>query len=513
LWAARELGRPVKWVGDRGEAFACDTHGRDHVSRAEAAVDGDGRVLAVRVATTANMGAYLSLDAPMIPTDLYGPMVPGSYRIEAIHVAVEGVYTNTTPVDAYRGAGRPEATYLIERLMDVVAQDLGLGADEIRRRNFIGAKDMPYTTAGGKTYDCGDFARNMADAMDLAGWRDIEARRAEAAARGCLRGIGMTTYVEAAAGGGDEEAAIAFADDGTVTVLIGTQSAGQGHETAYAQIAAEGLGVPFETVRVVQGDTDRVRRGRGTGGSRSLPVGGAALGNAVAAVIETGKAFAAHLLQVADDTVEFGDGRFIARGQGDGGGLGILELAAAARIAENRPAGMEEGLDARARYEPQTPTFPNGCHVCEVEIDGDTGALRITGYVVVDDFGTIINPLLIAGQIHGGVVQGIGQAMMEQVAYDPRSGQLLSASFADYALPRADDLPPFGLTFNAVPTANNPLGAKGAGEAGAIAACAAVVNAAVDALEPFGVRHIDMPVTAEKIWRAMTAPPSNGDQS
>lgn len=503
LWAARKLKRPVKWVGERGEAFIGDTHGRDQRNRAELALDADGRITALRVATTANLGAYLNCFAPVIPSQMTGRMLSGVYAIPAIHATCRCVYTNTLPVDAYRGAGRPEATYLIERLMDMAARQLAIAPDEIRRRNFIRPEQMPFTTASGATYDSGDFRRNMEDAMAAADWAGMAARRNEAGARGRLRGIGMSTYIEIC-GFDAERASIRFANDGAVDVLIGTQSTGQGHETAYAQIVADWLGIPIEAVRVVQGDTDRIATGEGTGGSRSLPVGGPAIRNAVDAVIARGRTLASHLLQAEAASVRFADGRFVV--EGSERGIGIIELAAAARHAENLPPGeAEAGLDADGDFAIEASTFPNGCHICEVEVDPETGAVEVVAYHVTDDFGTIVNPKLLAGQVHGGVVQGIGQALFEQALYEPDSGQLLSGSFADYPLPRAGDVPPFGLAFNVVPCTTNPLGIKGAGEAGTIGACPAVINAILDALAPLGVKHLDMPATPEKIWRAIRA--------
>ncbi len=501
LWASAKLGRPVKWTGDRSEAFTSDTHGRDQHNQAEAAFDADGRMLALRVHTTANMGAYLNTFGPAIPSQMTGCMLSGAYAIPAIFAVCEGVYTNTAPVDAYRGAGRPEATYLIERLIDAAAQDIGLPPDEIRRRNFIRPEQMPYATASGPSYDCGDFARNMEDAMAAADWAGFEARRKSARSRERFRGIGMSTYVEIC-GFEQEEATIRFLGDDTVEVLIGTQSTGQGHETAYAQIAADELGVPFDRIRVIQGDTDRIPFGKGTGGSRSLPVGGPAVQETAAAVIARGKVFARHLLQAGEEQITFADGQFTVAGSNRC--IGIGELAAAARNPENLPPGeASPGLDATARYATKASTFPNGCHICEVEIDADTGALDIVNYTVVDDFGTVVNPLLLAGQVHGGIAQGIGQALMEQAVYDRESAQLITGSFGDYPLPRAADMPPIALSFNCVPCTTNPMGIKGAGEAGAIGACPAVINAIVDALAPLGIRHIDMPATAETIWRTI----------
>ena len=503
LWTSARLGRPVKWVGDRAEAFTSDTHGRDQRNRVEAALDADGRILALRVHTTANMGAYLNHYAPAIPSQMTGCMLSGAYAIPAIFAVCEGVYTNTVPVDAYRGAGRPEAIYLVERLMEAVARQLGLPPEEIRRRNFIRPEQMPYATASGPTYDSGEFARNMDDAMAAADWAGFEARRAEALTRNRLRGIGMSTYVEIC-GFDTEEATVRVDQNGIVEILIGTQSSGQGHETAYAQIAAEALGVEIDRIRVVQGDTDRIPFGKGTSGSRSLPVGGPALQNAVDALIERGKTFAAHLLQARKQDIRFADGRYVVAHSTRS--VGLVQLAAAAHDMENLPPGetMSE-LRAVARYSIEGSTFPNGCHICELEVDPETGRIEILAYHVVDDFGTIVNPLLLTGQVRGGIVQGIGQALMEEAVYDRESGQLISGSFLDYAIPHAAGTPSISVSYNSIPCTTNPLGIKGAGEAGTIAACPAVINAVVDALSPLGIQHIDMPATSEKIWRAIRA--------
>jgi carbon-monoxide dehydrogenase large subunit len=503
LWAAKRLGHPVRWVGDRLEAFTGDTHGRDQENHGEAAFDRHGRLLALRVRTVANMGAYLGYFAPAIPSAMTGCMLSGVYAVPLIHATCQGVYTNTLPVDAYRGAGRPEAAYLIERLMDEAARDLGLAPDEIRRRNFIRPEAMPYATASGCTYDSGDFARNLEDALEAARWDEFPARRAEARARGRLRGIGLSTYIEVC-GYDAEEATLRFSPEGRVELLIGTQSTGQGHATAYAQIVAERLGIPFDAVDVVQGDTDRIPFGKGTAGSRSLPVGGPAVYQACNQVIERGTTFARHLLQAANARVTFADGTF--RVEGTDRTFGLFELARAVRDPDNLPPGERTAsLDSVARYSSQGSTFPNGCHIAEVEIDPETGACDVAAYHVVDDFGTVVNPLLLEGQVHGGVAQGIGQALIERIVYEPGSAQLLTASFADYGIPLAQHVPPFTPSFNPVPCRTNPLGIKGAGEAGAIAACPAVINAVLDALSPLGVRQIDMPATPETIWRAITA--------
>jgi carbon-monoxide dehydrogenase large subunit len=502
LWAARKLGRPVKWTSERGEGFITDTHGRDHATRAELALDADGRFLGLRVSIIANLGAYVSAFGPFIPTDCCCPMLTGVYTLPAAHAKVRGVFTHTVPVDAYRGAGRPEAAYLIERLVDVAALELGLAPAELRRRNYVSPSAMPYRTALGMTFDHGDFARNMDDAMARAGWADFPARRAEARARGKLRGIGLANYIERCGGPGNEEAEIRFEPDGAVIVSVGTQSNGQGHETAYAQVVAERLGVPFESIRVAQGDTASIRRGEGTGGSRSLAIGGTAIGAAAARIIEQGKHIAAHLLETAAVDIEFSDGIFSVAGTDRA--VPIVELAKASFDPSTAAAaGIKPGLDEFGRAQVKEPTYPNGCHVCEVEIDEETGLVSVVAYTVVDDFGKLVNPLLVEGQVHGGVVQGIGQALLERCAYEAESGQLLSASFMDYCIPRADDVPSIAFATNETPCTSNPLGVKGCGEAGAIGAPPAVVNAVVDALSEFGVRHIDMPATPELIWRAI----------
>jgi carbon-monoxide dehydrogenase large subunit len=426
-------------------------------------------------------------------------MLVGCYTIPAAHVRVRGVFTNTNPVDAYRGAGRPEAIYAIERLVDVAARDLGLSPIEIRRRNFIPPASMPYATALGSTYDSGDFARNLDDAVRLARWEEFAARREAASARGKLRGIGLASYIERCAGTPGEEARLEVADNGRVTLYIGTQSNGQGHETSFRQIIFERLGVAFEDVTIVQGDTDRIATGGGTMGSRSVPVGGAAVSGAAFKVLEKAKQKAAELFESAAVDVEFKDGTF--RIVGTDRTLGFQDVARAAA-----PFDGGVSFDEGDMFTPTTATFPNGTHVCEVEIDSDTGVLEVIDYTVVDDFGKAINPLLIAGQVHGGIAQGLGQAILERCIYEPESGQLLSASFMDYAIPRAGDLPSIRFKLNEVPCTTNPLGIKGAGEAGAIGAPPAVINAAVDALARFGVRHVDMPVTSERLWRLIRRP-------
>ena len=494
LHAARKLGRPVKWISDRSEAFLSDTHGRDNVTHLELALDDQARFLGLKVDTIANMGAYLSILSPYVATALYAPMLANCYALPAAHARVRCVFTNTTPVDAYRGAGRPEAIYAMERLVDAAARELGLSPPELRRRNLIPASAMPYTTAFGLEYDSGDFVRNMEDALAAADWDGFEARRRQSAARGRLRGIGLATYIERCAGGNPEAARLEVTGDGRVTLYIGTQSNGQGHETAFRQILAERLGIPFDAVTVVQGDSDRIATGGGTMASRSVPVGGAAVSSTALKVLEQAKHKAAELLEAAAVDIEFADGEFRIVGTDR-----KVSFQAVARAAAPKDGGAS--FDERESFQPPAPTYPNGTHVVELEIDRATGTVEILRYTVVDDFGKTINPRLIAGQVHGGVAQGLGQALLEHTVYDPESGQLLSASFMDYAIPRADDLPFIEFKLNEVPCTTNPLGIKGAGEAGAIGAPPAVINAIVDALAPFGVRHVDMPATAEKLWR------------
>ncbi len=499
LWAARKLGRPVKWTPERSDAFMTDTQGRDNVTRLELALDDELRFLALRVETIANMGAYLSNFAPEIPTNSGGVMFSGVYAIPAIHVGVKGVYTHTVPVDAYRGAGRPEAAYAIERLIDVAAHRLGVAPAELRRRNFIRPAAMPYATPLGLIYDSGDFARNMEDALAAADVAGFARRRDQARARGRCRGLGHAVYIEQSGMPPDEFAELRFDPSGTLTILMGTQSSGQGHQTAYAQLAAERLGLSLDRIRVAQGDTAAIGFGRGTGGSRSLPVGGASLDSAAQKLITKGRHIAAHLLEAAEADLDFADGAF--RISGTDREIGIEAVARAAFNPASLPADVEPGFAESGHFTPPSPTFPNGCHVCEVEIDPETGHVEIVRYLAVDDFGTVVNPLLLQGQVHGGVAQGIGQAMLERTVFDPETGQLLTGSLTDYCLPRAADLPQIEFAYNVVPCRTNPLGLKGAGEAGAIGSPPALVNAIVAALAPFGIEHLDMPVTSERLWR------------
>lgn len=501
LWAARLTGRPVRWVSDRQEAFISDTQARDQVSRAELALDADGRFLGLRVTTIANMGSYLSSFGPYVPTTASMPMLSGPYRIPAIHSAVKCVFTHTVPVDAYRGAGRPETTYLLERIIDAAAREIGLGPDEIRRRNFIPARAMPFTTILGPTYDSGDFDRVMTTALRNAGWQDIAARREASRARGRRRGVGLALYVEKAGGIFENPAELRIETDGSATLSIGTQSTGQGHATTFAQIVSDGLGLPLEKIRFVQGDTDQIAYGSGTAAAASMPVGGHSVRMATDGMAAICRRWAAALLEAAEDDIEFAEGAF--RVVGTDRSIGLPAIAAAAYDPKRPADGLEFGLATRALYRPTAATFPNGCHVAEIEIDPDTGLATICRYTIVDDFGRVLNPLLLEGQVQGGTAQGIGQAMFEQCRYDPETGQLLSGSFMDYRLPRAGDLPMFDFSTENTPCATNPMGVKGAGEAGALGAPPAIVNAIVDALAEFGVRHIDMPATPERIWHAI----------
>ncbi len=508
LWAARKLGRPVKWSGDRSDAFVSDTHARDNVTDIELALDGEGRFLAVRASTVADMGAYLSTFGPMIPTVAGSGLLTGLYRIPAAHVRVRCVFTNRVPVDAYRGAGRPEVCYALERAVDAAARELGLSPAELRERNFVPPGAMPHETCLGEVYDSGDFARNLGDALDNAGWEDRAARRAASAARGRLRGFGLAAYVESCGGGTNEMAEVRVESDGGISLSIGSQNNGQGHPTAYAQIVSERLGLPLDRIRLVQGDTDAVAYGTGTGFSRSVTVGGVAVDRAAEGVAERCRLIAAHLLEASEADIELADGA--ARVRGTDRSVTFEEVAARAYTPRGLPGELGFGIAERREYMPPGLTYPNGCHVCEVEVDPETGAVDVLRYTVVDDLGKLINPMLVDGQVHGGIVQGLGQALMENCVYDRGSGQLLSGTFMDYAMPRADDFPFFDLAYNEIPCATNPLGIKGAGEAGTIGSAPAAINAVVDALSPLGVRHVDMPATPSNVWRAIRRAKADG---
>ena len=506
LWAARLIQRPVKWIAERGEGLISDHEARDNRSTVELALDQNGKFLALRVNTIANLGAYLALSGVHCPTNNLGGLA-GTYTIPAFDVTVTGVFSNTLPTSAYRGAGRPEASYCIERIIDVAAREMQLDRAELRRRNMIPAEAMPYKTALTFTYDSGEFEEVREKCLELADWRGFEIRRAEARQRGKLRGIGMASVIESAGGPPgkpmEEGAEIRFDPGGTATVLMGSHNHGQGHETVFRQFAQELLGLPFDKVRVAYGDTDAVYHGRGTFGSRTMMVGGTAFKAAAEKVIARGKEIAAHLLEASALDIEFSDGRFTVAGTDRG--VDLVEVAKASFLPGRTPKGMELGLQGGAVVAPSDASFPNGCHVCEVEIDPETGVTHMVRYSVVDDVGRAVNPLLLKGQIHGGIAQGAGQALLEAVVYERESGQMLSGSFMDYGMPRADDFPSFEVGSHDVPCRTNPLGIKGAGEAGTVGALPAVMNAVADALRPLGIARIDMPASPEAIWRAIQA--------
>ena len=504
LWAAKRLGRPVKWTSERREGFVTDDHGRDNVSTVELALDANGKFLALRVAITLNVGAYLTPRSAGPGTNNVGG-VAGVYTTPAIHVHTTGVFSNTTPTGPYRGAGRPEATYAIERVIDVAALELKIDPVELRRRNLIPPTAMPFKTGLVFTYDCGDFGRGMDMALGLADRAGFEKRRAEARQRGKLRGLGIANPIEVAGGPytamNPDTAELRVNPDGSVSLFAGSTSMGQGNETAFAQIVSDRLGVPPERIQVFWGDSDALGAGRGNGGSGALTVGGSAVTRATEKVIERGRRIAARLLEAAPEDVVHRDGKFTVTGTDRG--VTFANVARAAYQPRQLPQGMEPGFSEEATFTPPAVTFPNGSQICEVEIDEETGAVRIVRHCVVDDVGRMVNPMLVKGQIHGGVVQGLGQGLFEQLAYEPTTGQLLAGSFMDYAMPRADDVPAFDVDSHEVPTQVNPLGAKGVGEAGTVGALPALLNAVNDALAPLGVRHLDMPVTAERVWRAI----------
>ncbi len=500
LYAARRLGRPVCWIGERMEDFVSSTHGRDYAATARLALDESGRFLALEVRAVANMGAYLSSNGPLSSTSAASSAMGGVYAIPAISVEVRGAFTNTPPIDAYRGAGKPEANYIIERLVDLAARQTGIDAVELRRRNMISS--FPHVTAMGMKIDGGRFAANLEDAVRAADRAGFEQRRRASAGRGLLRGMGVSCFLETSRGAPNEVARAAFLPDNTVSLAVGTQSNGQSHETSYAQIAVDMLGLPMTSFRFQQGDTQLLPGGGGHGGARSMHLGGTALVIAVEALIDKGRRIAAHLLQESADRVEFTGGAFRLRDTDRM--VGLLEVAAAARDPANLPEGMTSGLEALGNNTSDLYTFPNGCHVAEVEIDPETGRVRLDRYLLVDDFGTLIHPAATLGQVHGGVAQGIGQALLEHVVFDPQSGQQLSGSMMDYALPRAADLPAFGGHLSAeAPTRSNRLGVKGSGQAGCMASPQTVMNAVLDALAPLGIVHLDMPATPFTVWQAI----------
>ncbi|MBN9051707.1 MAG: xanthine dehydrogenase family protein molybdopterin-binding subunit [Rhizobiales bacterium] len=509
LWAARRTGRPVKWTGDRSEAFVTDAHGRDHVTHAEMAFDGDGKVLGLRVKTTANLGAYMSTFSSSVPTYLYATLLSGQYAIPQIYCEVAAVYTNTVPVDAYRGAGRPEATFVVERLMEVGARELGIEPPELRKRNFVRA--FPHQTPVIMNYDSGDYLASLKKAMEIADVKSFAKRKRDSARNGKLRGIGYSNYIEAcgiapsqavgslgAGVGLWESAEVRVNPTGSVEVLTGSHSHGQGHETTFAQLVADRLGIPMDSVNIVHGDTDKVQFGMGTYGSRSGAVGMSAIVKALEKVEAKAKKVAAFMMEAAEGDIEFKDGKFTVAGTDKSAAWG--EVALNAYIAHKfTGAELEPGLKEGAFYDPTNFTFPAGCHICEVEIDPDTGKAEIVGWTAVDDFGVVINPMIVEGQVHGGIAQGVGQALLEGVVYDEQ-GQLVSGSFMDYAMPRAHDLPSFKIGTTETRCPSNPLGIRGCGEAGAIAAPAAVINAITDAI---GSEDIAMPATPNAVWHAL----------
>jgi carbon-monoxide dehydrogenase large subunit len=514
-WAARQLNCAVKWTAERSESFVSDAHGRDHITHAEMAMDKDGKFLAMRVHTDANLGAYLSTFASAVPTILYGTLLAGQYTTPQIYVEVDGWFTSTAPVDAYRGAGRPEAAYLIERLATRCAWDMGLSQDEIRKRNFV--TQFPYQTPVALQYDTGDFHACMNDSQKLADVAGFEARRQASEAKGLKRGIGYSSYIEAcglapsniagalgARAGLFEAGEVRVHPTGSVTVFTGSHSHGQGHETTFAQVVAARLGIDPSQVDIVHGDTGRIPFGMGTYGSRSLAVGGSAIMRALDKIEDKAKKIAAHLMEASDADIEFSGGEFKVKGTDKK--IPFAQVALTAYVPHNYPLDkLEPGLNETAFYDPTNFTYPAGTYICEVEVDPQTGVVRIDRFTTVDDFGVIINPMIVEGQVHGGLAQGIGQALLEHGVYDPESGQLLTGSYMDYTMPRADDFPEFKLGHVCTPCTHNPLGSKGCGEAGAIGSPPAVINAVLDALGSLGVKDLDMPATPNRVWQAIQA--------
>jgi carbon-monoxide dehydrogenase large subunit len=518
-WCARKTGRPVKWTASRSESFMTDAHGRDHVTRADLALDAGGKFLALRVRTQANMGAYLSLVAPAIPTYLYGTLLQGQYTTPAVHVEVTAAFTNTTPVDAYRGAGRPEATYLLERLVDTAAHETGTDPAELRRKNLIppfdGVTQEGYQTQVAMVYDSGNYEGALDRALELFDVSAFRAKQEAARAEGRLIGVGFSSYIEAcgvapskvagalgARGGFYESSTVRVQPSGKVTVFTGTHSHGQGHVTTFAQVVADGLGVPMEDVEIVHGDTDMIPMGNGTAGSRSIAVGGSAIAVSLGKIKEKGAQIAAHLIEASPEDLEYVDGGWKVRGTDRG--MSFQEVAAQAYTVHDYPDGVEPGLEFTSFFDPENFTFPFGTHIAVVKIDADTGQVRLKRFVAVDDVGLVINPMIVDGQVHGGITQGVGQALLEAAAYDD-AGQLLTGSYMDYAMPRADDVPSYEVDRTETRCPINPLGVKGAGETGTIGSTPAVVNAAVDALWHLGVRDLQMPLTPQRVWRAMHA--------
>jgi carbon-monoxide dehydrogenase large subunit len=513
-WASKKLQRPIKWTADRTQAFLSDAHGRDHINNVQMALDKDNKIIGLRVDTLANLGSYLSAFAVVTPTYLHGTLLSGCYAIPAIYTNVKGIATTTAPVDAYRGAGRPEATFLLERMMNIAAAEIGMDPAEFRRLNFIPKDAFPYQTAVALQYDIGDYEAPLDRALEMINYKGFEGRRSEAAKRGKYRGIGLSSYIEAcgiapsavvgALGGrvGLYESAVVRVDPtGTVSVFTGTHSHGQGHVTTFAQIVAEKLGIPLGNIEVVHGDTNRIPFGMGTYGSRSLAVGGTAISKAVDKVIEKGKIIAAHMLEAADSDMEFKDGKFTVAGTDKEKSFG--EIALSAYVPHNFPHDrLEPGLEETAFYDPLNFTYPSGTHIAEVEIDPTTGVVEVVDWACCDDFGNLINPMIVEGQVHGGIAQGIGQALLENAHYD-ENGQLLTASYMDYCMPRADNFPSLKVDYTVTACTHNDLGVKGCGEAGAIASPPALINAVVDALSSLGVTDMTMPASPEKVWQAI----------
>jgi carbon-monoxide dehydrogenase large subunit len=517
IWCSNKIGRPIKWTADRSESFVSDTHGRDHHTKAELGLDADGNFVGLRVKTVANLGAYLSTFGPCVPTYLHGTLMQGLYTTPAIHIDVTAVFTNTTPVDALRGAGRPEATYLIERLVEQAALETGRDPAELRLQNFIppfdGIEQEGYQTQVALQYDSGNYEGVLKKALEDIGYEDLRKEQEAARAEGRHLGIGLSTYIEAcgiapsavvgslgARAGLFESAGVRVQPTGKVTVFTGSHSHGQGHETTFAQVVADGLGVGIEDVHIVHGDTESVPFGMGTFGSRSLAVGGTAIVKSMDKIKEKGAKIAAHLMEASEEDLEFVEGSWTVKGTDKS--ISLAEVSLAAYIPHNFPEGMEPGLEFTSFYDPANFTFPFGAHIAVVEVDTETGTIKIKRYLAIDDVGNIVNPMIVEGQLHGGITHGIGQALLEHAVYD-ENGQLSSGSYMDYAMPRADDLPSFETDYTITPCPHNPLGVKGAGEAGTIGSTPAIVNAVIDALWPLGVRHLEMPLTPQKVWQAI----------
>ena len=520
-WIARTLERPVRWTADRRESFMTDSHGRDHLSDAEMAFDANGRIVGLRVNTLANLGAHLTLFAPAVPTYLYGTLLSGQYRIPAIHAQVTGVFTHTTPVDAYRGAGRPEACYLIERMVDLGARRLGLDPAELRRRNFIGKDQFPYQTPVALLYDSGNYEPALDRALAMVDYKNFRAEQERLRKQGRYVGVGLSSYIEACGlapsqvvgqlgsqAGLYESAAVRVYPTGKVSVYTGSHQQGQGHETTFAQVVADRLGISIDDVDIVHGDTGRVQFGMGTYGSRSGSVGGTAIVLSLDKIVEKSKRIAAHMLEAAPEDIELTEGRFHVRGSPDRS-KGLPDISLAAYLAHSLPAGIEPGLEATSFFDPPNFTYPFGTHAAMVEVDADTGQVTLLRYIAVDDVGNVINPMIVDGQLHGGITQGVAQALWEGAEYDDNA-QLLTGSLMNYGVPKAHQLPFFELDRTVTPSPVNPMGVKGVGEAGAIASPAAVANAVMDALSPFGIAHLDMPLTAPKVWQAIQSARAGG---